>query len=121
MNALPKAVFPRSLKEAEWVNSRLFREDPVAEVRRLKQEAGEGSLSLFGSSHLAADRHRLRLASARELASGVLSLSYSPIRQGGVQVGDPPSAVAHPEHHGATTHSRGLGPQVERSDGHVPQ
>lgn len=111
MNALPKVVFSRSLEEADWSNSRIVREDPVAAVRRLQQEGREGALSLFGSSHLAAqfleagvidevrlllcpvvlgdgrsllegleDRHRLRLASARELASGVLILSYSPIR-----------------------------------------
>jgi dihydrofolate reductase len=54
MNALPKVVFSRSLPDAEWPNSRVVREDPVAEVRRLQRKDGTGSLSLFGSSALAA-------------------------------------------------------------------
>ncbi len=53
MNALPKVVFSRTLAEAEWSNTRIVRQDPVAEVRRLQREDGEGTLSLFGSSELA--------------------------------------------------------------------
>lgn len=55
MNELPKVVFSRSLERADWSNTRLVREDPVAEVRRLAEEAeDEGDLAVFGSSELAA-------------------------------------------------------------------
>ena len=53
MNAMPKFVFSRTLKEATWNNTRLISEDPVAAVRRLKQEDGEG-MAMFGSGTIVA-------------------------------------------------------------------
>jgi len=48
-NAIPKIVFSRTLKKAEWNNTRLVRDGMVDEVIRLKQEPGK-SISLGGIS-----------------------------------------------------------------------
>jgi dihydrofolate reductase len=48
MNSLPKVVFSRTLKEATWSNTKLIKNDLVGEVRRLKQESGDG-LTVLGS------------------------------------------------------------------------
>ena len=51
MNRLPKVVFSNTLDAAPWNNTRLVKGDAVAEVRRLKQEAGK-DLFVFGSARL---------------------------------------------------------------------
>ena len=48
MNKLPKVVFLRTMNEASWNNTRLVRDDLAGEIRRLKQEDGEGMV-IFGS------------------------------------------------------------------------
>ena len=48
MNKLPKVVFSRTMNEASWNNTRLVRDDLAGEIRRLKQEDGEGMV-IFGS------------------------------------------------------------------------
>jgi dihydrofolate reductase len=50
MNSSPKVVFSRTLDEASWNNTRLVKGDPVAEVRRLKSEPGEGMVILGSGS-----------------------------------------------------------------------
>jgi len=50
MNALPKVVFSRRMKSPGWNNARIAR-DPVAEIRRLKEEPGDG-LALMGSGSI---------------------------------------------------------------------
>ena len=60
MNAIPKIVFSRTLQRADWNNTRLVRDDAVAEVRRLKQEAGK-DLMIYGSAKLVASLTRARL------------------------------------------------------------
>jgi dihydrofolate reductase len=40
-NEMEKVVFSRTLPRAEWNNSRLVRDDMVAEVRKLKQQSGK--------------------------------------------------------------------------------
>lgn len=42
MNNLPKVVVSRTLDKASWSNTRLVKGDLPTEVRRLKQEPGEG-------------------------------------------------------------------------------
>lgn len=69
MNRLPKVVFSNTLDVASWNNTRLVKGDAVAEVRRLKQEAGN-DLFVFGSARLSEslmaaglfDEYRLCLA-----------------------------------------------------------
>ncbi|HQT44688.1 MAG TPA: dihydrofolate reductase family protein [Candidatus Micrarchaeota archaeon] len=51
MNSLKKIVFSRTLEKAEWNNSRLVRENPAAEIWRLKNLPGK-DMAIFGSSDL---------------------------------------------------------------------
>jgi dihydrofolate reductase len=51
MNALPKIVFSRTLREATWNNTRLVKTDPAAEIRQLKQAPGP-DLVILGSGRL---------------------------------------------------------------------
>ena len=53
MNALPKVVFSKTLKDASWNNTRLVKDDLVAEVRRMKEGSGDG-LTILGSGTLVA-------------------------------------------------------------------
>ena len=51
MNSLPKLVFSRTLKSAEWNNTTLIRENAAAEIKKLK-EAGGRDMYVFGSADL---------------------------------------------------------------------
>jgi len=51
MNAQPKLVFSRTMAQASWQNSSVHSGDPVAEVRRLKQESAE-NMALMGSGSI---------------------------------------------------------------------
>ena len=53
MNDLPKVVFSRTIKETTWNNTRLFTGDLVDEVKRLKNESGDG-LVIMGSGTIIA-------------------------------------------------------------------
>ena len=53
MNKLPKVVFSTNLPEATWSNTKLVRDDLRGEVRRMKQEPGDG-LTILGSGTLVA-------------------------------------------------------------------
>jgi dihydrofolate reductase len=53
MNASPKVVFSRTLREASWSNTRLLRGDPAAEIRRMKAEPGP-DMAILGSGSLVA-------------------------------------------------------------------
>ncbi|MBO0782321.1 MAG: dihydrofolate reductase [Ktedonobacteraceae bacterium] len=52
INAIPKYVFSSTLEKAEWTNSTIVRGDVVAEVTRLKQQAGR-DLLIYGHGLLA--------------------------------------------------------------------
>lgn len=60
MNSVPKVVFSRTLARADWNNTRLVRDDPAAEVAKLKNASGR-NLFVFGSADLSATlmRHDL--------------------------------------------------------------
>ena len=51
MNSLPKYVVSGTLKEAEWNNTTIIRENVVAEVARLKAQEGQDIL-VYGSGEL---------------------------------------------------------------------
>src|SRR4029453_18883078 len=53
MNISPKIVFSRTLKKADWTNTRLVQNDMLGEVRRLKQQPGK-DLTILGSGSLVA-------------------------------------------------------------------
>jgi dihydrofolate reductase len=48
MNNLQKVVFSRTLEKASWKNTKLVKGDLATEVRKMKQESGEG-LVIMGS------------------------------------------------------------------------
>lgn len=51
MNKADKVVFSRTLKKADWNNTRLVKDNMVEEVRKLKQTAGKG-LTVLGSGSI---------------------------------------------------------------------
>lgn len=51
MNKIPKLVFSKSLKSAEWNNSTLVKEDASAEIIKLKEQSGK-NMFVFGSANL---------------------------------------------------------------------
>jgi dihydrofolate reductase len=51
MNSLPKVVFSKTLRAANWQNTRLVKENIPEEVARLKKQPGK-DLIIFGSSDL---------------------------------------------------------------------
>ena len=108
MNRIPKVVFSNTLEAASWNNTRLVKGDAVAEVRRLKQEAGK-DLFVFGSARLSdslmaaglfdeyrlclapivlgegtplfkprSKPHTMRLLESRPLSTGGIILRYAP-------------------------------------------
>jgi len=48
MNSLPKVVFSRTMSEASWQNTKLVKDDLVGEMRKMKNEEGDGMV-VFGS------------------------------------------------------------------------
>lgn len=48
MNSTPKIVFSHTLKSADWINTRLVKDDLVGEITRLKQQPGK-DIAIFGS------------------------------------------------------------------------
>jgi dihydrofolate reductase len=104
-NAIPKIVFSRTLQKAEWNNTRLVKDNMVAEVSKLKQQPGKhisaGGIRMFQEFMRAGlvdeywltvqpvvvgkgkrlfggleDRTNLNLIDAKVLRSGVVVLHY---------------------------------------------
>jgi dihydrofolate reductase len=49
MNEIPKVVFSKTLKQADWVLSRIFNGDAGEEIARLKQDSGKDILAHGGA------------------------------------------------------------------------
>jgi dihydrofolate reductase len=108
MNSASKVVFSRTLSQAEWSNTRLVKEEMLAEVRKLKQQPGK-DLAVLGSGSIVAqlaqaglideysillnpvvlgegktmfdgvkDKLTLRLTATRTFGNGNVLLSYEP-------------------------------------------
>ncbi len=108
MNTIPKIVFSRTLKKADWSNTRLVPENAVEEVAKLKRQPGK-DLFVFGSANLSStllnhglfdeldlaitplllgrgnplfkaspDRLKMKLLEVRPLKSGGVILRYEP-------------------------------------------
>jgi dihydrofolate reductase len=60
MNGSQKVVFSRTLKQADWENTRLLQGSLEAEVRKLKQETGP-NLLIMGSGSIVAQLTQARL------------------------------------------------------------
>lgn len=111
MNSIPKVVFSRTLKSADWNNTRLVTDNAEAEVAAMKKQSGK-DLFVFGSADLSAtlmkaglfDEYRLglnplvlgtgstmfkpgpspmkmKLLEARPMNSGLVLLRYAPRKQ----------------------------------------
>jgi dihydrofolate reductase len=103
MNEIPKVVFSKTLKDADWTDSRVASGDLTEEISRLKQEPGKDILAHGGSGFAQAlsrqgliDEYRLilhpvalgtglslfsdpielELQSARTFATGAVALTY---------------------------------------------
>ena len=51
MNRIPKLVFSRTLKSADWNNTTLIKDNASAEIKRLKEQGGK-DMYVFGSANL---------------------------------------------------------------------
>jgi dihydrofolate reductase len=51
MNNLPKIVFSRSMTKASWNNTKVVNGDMIAEIRKRKEESGEG-MAILGSGNI---------------------------------------------------------------------
>ncbi len=51
MNSVPKLVFSKSLKQADWNNTTIINGDAAVEMRRLKEQGGK-NIYVFGSAEL---------------------------------------------------------------------
>lgn len=102
MNSLPKLVFSRTLKSAEWKNTTIIRENASDQIKRLKEQAGK-DIYVFGSANLSEtfindnlfDEYRIGIApvilgSGRPLfrqgvaAQNLSLVSTQPLATGGV-------------------------------------
>jgi dihydrofolate reductase len=60
MNNLPKFVFSRTLSAASWNNTKLVHGDLATEIRRMKEEPGDG-MAILGSGTLVSQLAQARL------------------------------------------------------------
>jgi dihydrofolate reductase len=60
MNAIPKIVFSRTLKKAEWNNTQLIKENIEEEVKKMKQQPGK-NIFIQGSANLSSTLRQLNL------------------------------------------------------------
>ena len=51
MNNFPKVVFSRTLDKVSWSNTRLVKNDLIGEIRKMKNEVGEG-MAILGSGSI---------------------------------------------------------------------
>ena len=111
MNTIPKIVFSKTMKKAEWNNTTLVKGNAVEEVAKLKRQPGK-NIFVFGSANLSStllehdlfdeidlalapvilgrgnplfkaspDRLKMKLLEARPLKSGGVILRYEPERK----------------------------------------
>jgi dihydrofolate reductase len=70
MNSIPKLVFSKTLKSADWNNTTLIKDNASAEIRKLKEQGGR-DMYVFGSANLSEtfindnlfDEYRIGIAS----------------------------------------------------------
>src|SRR5690606_28147116 len=51
MNSIPKLVFSKTLKTADWNNTTIISEDATTEIQKLKKQSGK-DIYVFGSANL---------------------------------------------------------------------
>lgn len=67
MNKQPKLVFSRTMNEAKWNNTRLVNGDLATEVRKIKNEPGDG-IVIMGSGNLIAQLAQAKLIDEYQIA-----------------------------------------------------
>ena len=111
MNTIPKIVFSKTMRKAEWNNTTLVKGNALEEVAKLKRQPGK-NIFVFGSANLSStllehdlfdeinlalapvilgrgnplfkaspDRLKMKLLEARPLKSGGVILRYEPERK----------------------------------------
>ena len=65
MNSMTKIVFSRSMKKADWSNTKLMKGDLVAEVRKLKK--GDQDMVIMGSGTIVSQLTQARLIDEYQL------------------------------------------------------
>ena len=73
MNALPKYVASRTMDKASWSNTTVLKGDLVAEVRKLKQQAGP-DIAILGSGSIVAQLAEAGLIDAYQLVINPIAL-----------------------------------------------
>ena len=73
MNGLPKVVFSRTLNVASWSNTKLVRGDLAAEVRKMKNEKGDG-MAIMGSGSIVSQLAPMQVT----FSNGNVLLGYEP-------------------------------------------
>jgi dihydrofolate reductase len=69
MNEKPKAVFSRTLKQAEWGPAEIFDGDLAAEIADLKARDDEGTILVHGGPDFAKSLTRLGLVDEYQLTT----------------------------------------------------
>src|SRR3954464_13768230 len=69
MNGKPKAVFSRTLKQAEWGPAEIFSGDLAAEIADLKARDDEGTILVHGGPNFAKSLTRLGLVDEYQLTT----------------------------------------------------
>ena len=83
MNGAPKYVFSRTLKDAEWSNTTLLREDPETAIARIKQTPGP-DMTVLGSGTIVAQLAEARLIDEVQLLVCPVVLGSGKSQFGGV-------------------------------------
>ena len=73
MNAMPKIVFSRTLRSADWSNTTLVRDDVVETLRRMKNEAGP-DMAILGSGSIVTQLAGAGLLDALQLVVNPIAL-----------------------------------------------
>jgi len=84
MNKLPKVVFSKTLEGVSWSNTRLVKGDLAGEVRRMKEESGDG-ITVLGSGTLVAQLSDAKLIDEYHLVINPLVLGKGRTMFEGIQ------------------------------------
>jgi len=81
MNRIPKIVFSRTLKKAEWENTKLVTDKVVEEISKLKKQSDK-DIAIFGSANLMSGLMRMDLIDEhRVMINPVILGSGTPLFQ----------------------------------------
>ena len=73
MNDIPRVVFSKTMKRADWRHSRVASGNEAEEMARLSWWSYVGSITFEAGTH----RRMLKLVSTRSFPAGAVALTYS--------------------------------------------